>query len=82
MTRRYRALMKLAPRKLRERHGREMEALFDERLAAARPQGIMAAAAVWLHAAADLIRARLASRAPERVQLTQDSRSPFDIRHS
>ena len=33
MTRGYRALLKLAPRELRDRHGAEMEALFDERLA-------------------------------------------------
>ena len=63
MTRGYRALLKLAPRALRERHGREMEALFDERLAAARRQGFTTAAAVWLHAIADLIGARLASDA-------------------
>lgn len=81
MTRRYRALLKLAPRTLRERHGAEMEALFNERLASARRTGITAAAAVWLHAAADLIRARLASLAYERTQLTH-SLAPFDIRQS
>ena len=47
-----------------------MEALFDERLAAARVRGRAAAAAVWLRAISDLLQARLAAVRPERVPLT------------
>ena len=54
----YRALLRLAPRHLRDAHGDEMEELFAERLATARHRGPLAAAGVWVHAAADLVRAR------------------------
>jgi putative ABC transport system permease protein len=66
----YGALLALAPRRLRARHGADMEALFDERLAAARERGRAATAAVWLRAVSDLLQARLASLRPERVPLT------------
>jgi predicted permease len=66
----YRAFLPLAPRRLRGRHGVDREELFTERLAAARARGSGAAAAVWLRAISDLMRARLASWQPERVPLT------------
>ncbi|MBY0493754.1 MAG: ABC transporter permease [Cyanobacteria bacterium] len=50
----YRLLLRLAPRHLRHKHGREMEAMFREQLADARRRGIGAAAAVWLHALTDI----------------------------
>ncbi|HYE85488.1 MAG TPA: ABC transporter permease [Vicinamibacterales bacterium] len=50
----YRLLLRLAPRRLRERHGREMEAVFCDHLARARHRGRVAAAVVWCHAAADI----------------------------
>ena len=51
----YRALLRLAPRRLRGKHAAEMEALFDERLAEARARGRIAVAAVWCRAAADIL---------------------------
>ena len=78
MTRGYRVLLRWAPRELRERHGPEMEALVEERLAAARRQGTAVVVAVWLHAGADIIRAHVASNAPGRVRLT----IPIDERTS
>ena len=68
MSRRYRLLLALAPRELRERHGAEMEALFDERLAAAR--GPIATATVWTHAALDILRSHVAPPEPRHVPLT------------
>src|ERR1051326_4780321 len=59
MSRSYRALMRLAPRDLRERHGAAMEEMFAERLAAARARGRIAASAVWMHAVVDLLEARV-----------------------
>ncbi|HEX6162604.1 MAG TPA: ABC transporter permease [Vicinamibacterales bacterium] len=50
----YRLLLRLVPRRLREKHGAEMEAMFRAELAAARERGALAAAAVWLHAIADV----------------------------
>jgi predicted permease len=66
----YRALLVLAPRRLRREHATDMEELFAERLAAARPNGRAAAARVWVRAAADLLHARLRSGRAERVPLT------------
>jgi predicted permease len=51
----YRLLLRLAPRRLRLKHGAEMEALFRDRLAGARARGRAAVAAVWLRAALDLL---------------------------
>ena len=88
MNRVYRALLPLAPRRLRARHGGDMEALFAERLAAARARGRIATAAVWLRAISDLLQARLATMRPERVPLTVyiDERTTFmagtDIRYA
>jgi putative ABC transport system permease protein len=85
VSRLYRALLPLAPKRLRAQHGGDMEELFAERLAAARSRGRVAAAAVWLRAVSDLLRARLAS---ERVPLTVyiDERTGFmagsDIRYA
>jgi len=70
MTRWYRAMLVLAPRRLRHEHGADMEALFAERLAAARAGGAAAAAGVWARAAADLLGARIFSWRAERVPLT------------
>jgi predicted permease len=84
----YRALLALAPRGLRARHGAAMEELFDERLRAARPRGRAAAAAVWLRALSDLAHARVTSWRPARVPLTVfiDERTNFmagsDIRYA
>jgi predicted permease len=50
----YRVLLRLAPRRLRERHAVEMEAIFRERLAEAQARGPVAAGLVWLHAARDI----------------------------
>jgi putative ABC transport system permease protein len=51
----YRLLLRLAPRRLRLKHGAEMETLFRHRLAGARARGRAAAAAAWLRAALDLL---------------------------
>ena len=85
MNRGYRALLACVPRDLRERHGAEMEALFEERLAAARRRGVLPAAATWLRAAIDVVRWRTS---PDRVPLTIaiDERRSFmagsDIRYA
>lgn len=50
----YRLLLRLAPRRLRERHAAGMESLFRERLADAQRHGWIAVAAVWTRAAADV----------------------------
>jgi putative ABC transport system permease protein len=57
----YRLLLRLAPRSLRDKHGREMEELFARRLREARGRGLPARVAVWACAAADL--AGVAARA-------------------
>jgi hypothetical protein len=88
VSRLYRALLPLAPKRLRAQHGDDMEELFGERLAAARSRGRIAVAAVWLRAVSDLLRARLAALRPERVPLTVyiDERTGFmagsDIRYA
>jgi putative ABC transport system permease protein len=51
----YRAILRGAPRRLREAHGDEMEALFRSDLADARGHGRLAAAAVWLRATLDIL---------------------------
>ena len=53
----YRLLLRLAPRRFRETHRAEMEALFRHRLTEARSRGRTAAAMVWLYAALDILRA-------------------------
>ncbi len=70
MSRLYRALLPLAPKRLRRQHGADMEELFAERLSAARARGRGAAAAVWLRAIADLLHARTAARRSAHVPLT------------
>ena len=88
MNRWYRRLLAAAPRALRDRHGVEMEALFAERLAAARARGRLAAAGVWYHAALDIVRSRVAPPAPRHVPLTVyiDERSSLmagsDVRYA
>jgi len=73
MSRTYRALLRLAPRELRERHGAAMDELFAERLSAAR--GPAARMGVWAHALTDLLQARVASwhtaGAPLTVQIDE-----------
>lgn len=51
----YRVLLRLAPRRLRARHGAEMEALFRSRLADARAHGLLAPAAIWIQALGDIL---------------------------
>lgn len=51
---RYRRLLHIAPRRLRERHGHEMEALLLDRLNEARRRGRLAVIAVWMRAAVDI----------------------------
>lgn len=51
----YHVLLRLAPRRLRDRHGAGMEALFRERLHDAEQRGRAAAAGVWLRATLDII---------------------------
>jgi predicted permease len=70
VNRAYRALLALAPRRLRNQHGLDMEELFAQRLAAARARGAAAAAAVWIRAICDLVYARIASWHAPRVPLT------------
>jgi predicted permease len=88
VSRLYRALLPLAPQRLRELHGADMEELFAERLAAARSRGRRAIAAVWLRAISDLLHVRLAGFRPARVPLTVfiDERTTFmagsDIRYA
>ena len=53
----YRLLLGIAPKRLRDKHGAEMETLFRHRLADARARGRIAAALAWLNAACDLIHA-------------------------
>lgn len=50
----YRLLLRLAPQRLREKHGAEMEAMFRHRLTEAHRRGALAAAAVWYHAIIDI----------------------------
>jgi predicted permease len=53
----YRALLRLLPRELRERHGPAMEADFAEALDRARPpRGVSSVAGVWLAGAWDVVR--------------------------
>ncbi|HTM24470.1 MAG TPA: ABC transporter permease [Vicinamibacterales bacterium] len=70
MSRAYRALLALAPPRLRARHGAAMEELFADRLAAARARGRAAVLAAWVRAATDLVHARAASWRAPRVPLT------------
>ena len=50
----YRFLLRLAPRRLREKHGAEMEALFREQLAQAGRRGALAIGVAWCHAILDI----------------------------
>ena len=50
----YRVLLRLVPRRLRDKHGPEMEAMFRAQLADARQRGAIAVAAAWCHATADI----------------------------
>ena len=54
----YRLLLGVAPKRLRDKHGAEMETVFRHRLAEARARGRIAAALAWLNAARDLMHAR------------------------
>src|SRR5687767_6772193 len=53
MSRVYRAVLRLAPRRLRDAHGDDMAELFAERLTDARARGRVAAALVWTRAISD-----------------------------
>lgn len=65
----YSLLLRLAPRRLRERHADEMEALFAEALSHAEAAGRGAVASTWAAAVSDLLLARL--REPFRRSLPQ-----------
>jgi len=88
MSRGYRALLRLAPRELRERHAAAMEEMFAERLAAARLRGRVPAAVVWLQGACDLAAARLVGwrRSPVPLTVPVDERMSFmpgsDVRYA
>jgi putative ABC transport system permease protein len=51
----YRLLLRLLPSRVRERHAREMEMLFQERLTDARRRSRLAVWGVWLRAGADIV---------------------------
>jgi putative ABC transport system permease protein len=55
----YRVLLRLAPKRLRARHGAEMQALFLDMLDDARRRGGAAVVFLWLAAARDLVVARV-----------------------
>ncbi len=55
----YRLLLRCTPRRLREAHAAEMEALFAERLAEARAAGPLAVGRAWLAAGRDVAAARV-----------------------
>jgi predicted permease len=86
----YRLLLRLAPRHLRDRHAAGMEAVFRHQLADARTRGRAAVAAVWLHAARDVLMAfptewRRRWRQRGRVGVPAERRSIMfgsDIRHA
>jgi predicted permease len=69
----YRWLLRLTPRLLREKHGREMEEHFADALAEARARGRCAALAVWLYAVGDVMRARAPRRSLARPPLVHAS---------
>jgi predicted permease len=70
----YRALLRLAPGRLRVRHADEMEALFLDRLTHARQRGAAHAASAWLAAGWDLLRASAREPFRRRPRYTQDLR--------
>ncbi len=86
----YRALLRLAPARLRARHGAAMEAFFRTRLEEARQRGAPAVATVWIAAIADVLWAR--ARQPVAWLRSRDrigqpsSRSPImlgsDVRYA
>ena len=53
----YRLLLLLTPRRLRRKHGVEMEAAFREHLSDARSRGWLAAGSAWARAVADVVAA-------------------------
>ncbi|OFW07901.1 MAG: hypothetical protein A3H96_04945 [Acidobacteria bacterium RIFCSPLOWO2_02_FULL_67_36] len=55
----YRALLSIAPRRLRRRYGPDMVAVFADALADAADAGARAVAVAWLRAFADLLSARI-----------------------
>jgi predicted permease len=85
-----RLLLWLTPRRLRDKHGADMEALFLERLAEARKRGRAAAWIAWLHAARDVATAypsewRRQWRQRGRVGAPAERQSPMirsDIRYA
>lgn len=67
----YRAILRMAPRRLRDKHGREMEELFRAALADAAARGRIATLSAWSRATTDIISA--AAREP-RLKWTRRSR--------
>jgi predicted permease len=64
----YRALLRLGPRTLRERHGAEMEAVFLDALREGRRQGFLTVTRVWLAAVFDLLAASATRRGRRHYQ--------------
>ena len=60
----YRRLLRLAPRRLRDRHAAEMEEAFVAVWLQAQPSGRAARSFIWIHAAWDLLLARLVRSRP------------------
>jgi len=70
----YRRLLRLAPRRLRDRHGSEMEDAFAETWADARARGGLATVVVWLRSTWDLLHARMRRRTRPYRRTTRFSR--------
>jgi predicted permease len=73
----YRALLRIAPEPLRQRHAPEMEALFMRALGEARLEGRIAVVRTWVAAAADIAIARVVRRpGRSRVVKSHEERRP------
>ena len=72
----YRLLLRVAPSRLRERHGADMEALFIERLADARTQSALSVISAWILAAADLFASRIRDVADASTWFVHRERRP------
>lgn len=70
----YRLLLRLAPRRLRARHGAEMEEAFIEAWSTARGAGRASAARVWIAAVWDLLLSALARHRPPMSSLVGSPR--------
>ena len=74
--RRYRRLLRIAPARLRDRHGTEMEDAFLYSLQLARSDGRLSAAIAWVRATADVTLSAVRARfAPSRLPVARERRS-------